>query len=94
MPWQRDSRRRAELPRNWQTIRRLVLQRDGYHCTIREPPCTGAATDVDHIGDRHDHRPENLRAACAPCHRLRTARQSHEHRPSTNRPAERHPGLL
>ena len=60
------SRRRAELPPNWYTeIRPAILQRDGYQCRAVLADgrrCTERATDVDHIGNRHDHRPANLQA--------------------------------
>lgn len=94
MPWAARSRRQAELPRNWLTIRTAVLHRDAYYCRIhRADRCTGAATQVDHIGDRHDHGMDNLRAACAPCHAWRTAMQGAAAKTRRARPAERHPGL-
>lgn len=69
------SDRRATLPRNWATITRRILDRDGYRCQIRDPGCTLLATEVDHIDDRDDHRPANLRGACHPCHAHRSAMQ-------------------
>ena len=39
----------SPLPRNWRTIRRLVLDRDGGVCQIRGEGCTTVTTNVDHI---------------------------------------------
>ena len=95
MSWGNRSRRRAELPSDWPKIRENILNRDGYTCQIRGPGCTILATDVDH-GDagRHIHTPDNLRAACGPCHRQRTAAQGNAAKPPRTRPTARHPGLL
>jgi len=95
MPWQARSRRRAELPPNWAAIRTMVLDRDRHTCRIaRADRCTHLATQVDHVGDRHDHTTANLRAACAPCHAWRTAQQGQAARPTRRRPVEQHPGLI
>lgn len=89
------SNRRAELPADWYTrIRPAILERDGHRCQ----KCGAAATDVDHIGDKHDHRPDNLQALCDWCHRQKTARQG-RHSPNRievtqRRPPEEHPGLM
>ncbi|MER5671146.1 hypothetical protein [Pseudonocardia alni] len=75
-----------------------MLDRDGHQCTWktgRDTWCGAEAREVDHIGDRDDHRPENLRALCTPHHRERTSRQANEIREQRRyRPAERHPGFL
>lgn len=97
-----SSHRRHTLPPNWPAIRRRILARDHHTCRLRGPRCTGRATDVDHIDDEHDHRDDNLRAACGPCHRHRSARQgaaastrARRTRAATrNRPTEPHPGLI
>lgn len=71
---------------DWRRVRAEVLRAEP-HCRM----CRGAgllvpATDVDHIAPFHgleDPRRldrANLRPLCAPCHRTRTARQSHGHR--------------
>ena len=92
--WEGSSRR-AELPADWYThIRPAILQRDGHACR----QCAAAATDVDHIGDKYDHRLENLQALCGRCHRLKTSRQGN-HSPrrariTEARGRERHPGLM
>lgn len=92
------SDRRATLPRNWDIIRRRILERDGHRCQIRDPGCTLLATECDHIGDRDDHRDENLRGACRHCHAHRSAMQGVEGRAAvaerSERPASTHPGLV
>ena len=87
--------RRTELPADWYTtIRPAVLERDGHRCRA----CGQPATDVDHIGDKHDHRSENLQALCDWCHKMKTSRQGN-HSPNRKRitearPQEQHPGLM
>ncbi|MFE0039427.1 HNH endonuclease [Streptomyces sp. NPDC059015] len=92
--WQ-DSNRRAELPADWYTrIRPLILARDGHACQS----CGRLATDVDHIGDKHDHRLENLQALCSRCHMRKTSRQGNlspnRVKVTEARDMERHPGLM
>lgn len=59
----------------WQRVRLMVLERDGWVCQIRLPKCTRRAEQVDHIiswrdgGSKFD--PSNLRAACAYCNNAR-----------------------
>jgi 5-methylcytosine-specific restriction endonuclease McrA len=93
--------RRAELPRNWATeIRPAVIERDKGLCQWRERPdgpiCGARGTDVDHIGDKHDHRPEMLQALCEDCHNRKSSRQGNAARWAVRRqrPPERHPGLI
>lgn len=81
MTWRKtpDDRRRdaqvygAEYRRN----RAATLKRAGWRCEIRtEGICTGRATTCDHIipvSQGGGHELGNLRAACAPCHRRKTA---------------------
>lgn len=96
--WQ-GSNRRAELPSDWDSrIRPFVLERDGHQCTLTDDGvrCTYRATDVDHIGDKNDHAPANLRAICTWHHRRRSSAQGNAARKRVpeKRPPERHPGLL
>src|SRR5690606_32967235 len=99
MAWESDSRRRAELPPNWEAIRREILDRDGRQCRWILPSgkrCPRRATDVDHFGDRNDHSPRNLRALCTHHHAKVTAMQGVRARRKKprRRPEERHPGRL
>ena len=92
-------------------IRPFVLNRDDYRCTwIHGNPeglpvtaaeldgprrCNATATDADHIGDRDDHRPENLRSLCGPHHDHRTAGQAAAiYQARRRRPTEPHPGFI
>lgn len=102
-PWAPRSARKASLPREFFRNRALVLRRDGQRCQLRFPErCIGTANQADHIDDRNDHRIENLRAACAPCHAHRSASQggaasgaaARARSAARRRPAERHPGVL
>lgn len=70
-PWTGAGRK---MPSNWSsTIVPRILRRDPV-CT--EPGCNQPSTEVDHIGDRNDHRDENLRGLCGPHHRKKTQRQA------------------
>jgi 5-methylcytosine-specific restriction endonuclease McrA len=94
-----DSNRRAELPPDWYTsIRPYVLARDEHRCRARTNgrACGRWANQVDHIGDRDDHRPENLQALCADCHNRKSSQQGNaaRWRERVQRPPERHPGLI
>jgi len=101
--WESKNPRRATLPKDWWRVRWAVLQRDQHRCQIQLPDvCIGTASEVDHVGDRRDHDPARLRAACKPCHQHRSSRQGGvaegERRrarvASRKRPIERHPGQL
>jgi 5-methylcytosine-specific restriction endonuclease McrA len=66
---------------DWQRVRLVVFQRDGFACQLRYPGCLGKATEVDHIIQPRDGGtadPANLRAVCKRCHATRTAKQGHE----------------
>lgn len=92
--WPARSNRRTQLPPDWPHRRAATLHRDHHHCTT--PGCTAPATDVDHIGDAHDHNPTNLRSLCAEHHRQRTTTQGNAARgvvQRSHRPREPHPGL-
>ncbi|HLV74900.1 hypothetical protein FHX41_1235 [Actinomadura hallensis] len=56
--------------------------------------CIGVANEVDHVGANDDHRLDNLRAVCAPCHRTRTGRQGRAAQPKRKREPEPHPGMI
>lgn len=95
------STRRDELPDDWPDRRALVMQRDHYRCrwvinAQSDERCGTTATDVDHIGDRNDHRLINLQALCREHHAIKSSREGTaarwQHRRA--RPPERHPGLI
>lgn len=80
MAWDKSSRgdRRQTLPKDWERIRKRILQRDGYTCQNRNvygDPCREIATDIDHIGNRLDHSDANLQALCEWHHDQKTAQQ-------------------
>lgn len=96
-----DSDRKDFLPPDWWKIRGQVLKRDGWRCRWILPSgarCPRKATDVDHMGDRDDHRLERLRSLCADHHKKVTARQAIAARAAKvkKRPrrTERRPGEL
>lgn len=91
------STRRQRLPRDWPTIRRRILERDGWRCQLNYPGCTTAATDVDHITRGDDHRDTNLQAACPTCHAKKSSAEGHQAQgngPLRRRQPEPHPGLV
>jgi 5-methylcytosine-specific restriction protein A len=102
MPWETDgsSKRRQELPRDWDAVRRRVLDRDGHRCQYprsRGGICGQPANQVDHWVGRDDHREESLLSLCAWHHRQKTQSESAQARRAiqdkTLHPVEKHPGL-
>lgn len=96
MSWA-DSRRRSELPPNWdEEYRQPVLKRDRWRCQIELPGCKRAATDVDHKKRGNDHSLSNLQAACGWCHDKKSSGEGVSRRQEIKalrkRPEERHPG--
>ena len=100
--WQ-GSTRRATLGREFFRNRAAVLRDAGHRCQIGYPDiCTGTANQADHVGDRLDHRRENLRAACPECHQHRSSQQGGQAAgrraqarvAARRRPQEPHPGRL
>ena len=90
-PWA-TSQRRTQLPTNWATIRRTILNRDEHRCTR----CSSdQRLEVHHIGDRNDHSHANLTTLCHPCHQTETQAEAQAARQarSARRPAAPHPGL-
>lgn len=99
--WQ-GSTRRQTLGKEFFRNRAIVLRRDGKQCQIRyRGICTGEANQADHIGNRLDHRPENMRAACPECHQHRSSQQGgraigqklQARAAARKRPREAHPGM-
>ncbi len=91
------SARRSTLPRQWQAIRRTVLDRDGHRCTWVDDGrrCNRPANQVDHLGDRDDHTLANLTSLCAWHHARKSSRQGNDarRRPTERRAPDPHPGL-
>jgi len=69
--------RKAHYAGPWRTIRKQILERDGYICQIQAAGCTLAANQVDHIVPVSKGGPwwdtANLRAACPRCNNGRNA---------------------
>ena len=95
-------RRTIPLPPGWGAIAYSILVRDPV-CRWgilpgEEDPCGQDSTEVDHIGDPSDHRPERLRGICHSHHLKRTSGQANEARSRIrslrHRPSPRHPGYL
>lgn len=97
--WRNESRRRSELPADWNKIRARVLRRDNGKCVF----CGAPANQVDHITPGQNHSIGNLRSLCRTCHMRRTAAQSKESRKrggwtrpkrARRKPPPKHPGYL
>lgn len=99
MPWT-TSNRKTELPREWATLRKRVLARDGGVCQARDSQdrlCGAPANQVDHISRGHDHTLTNLQALCCWHHARKSSTEGHAARaprPRQARAAERHPGIV
>lgn len=63
--------RSERLPKDWQTRRRIVLNRNQGICVATD--CQEDATDVDHIRRGDDHSLTNLQGLCASHHATKTA---------------------
>lgn len=106
MTWQgKPSPRKKHLQdqgvSGWEQQRRVkhVLERDQYVCYLRGPNCIGTATIADHVIPLHkggSAAEDNMRAACAPCHRAKTKQETTEARRQVThlRRPEPHPGLI
>jgi hypothetical protein len=104
MAWE-GSTRKETLPPDWNQIRLEVFARDGNRCVIIKANgqrCWDRESlECDHIGDRNDHSPANLRTICSWHHQRRSSMQggtasanARRSRPSLKRPPEQHPGLI
>lgn len=100
MAWD-TSRRRDQLPPNWQDLRRQTRTRADGICehTDNGVRCTSLGTDCHHTGRNDDHRLEALQWLCRPHHDIETRRQSREawnrrYIEAKKRDPEAHPGLL
>jgi 5-methylcytosine-specific restriction endonuclease McrA len=94
--WEHASRRRQELPPEWEEIRLAVLRDAEWMCELGWAGCLVEATDVDHRKRGNDHSRSNLQALCSECHKKKTSREGVEARRKLRarrkRPPERHPG--
>lgn len=100
MTWSRRGARKGKrrLP---ERQRRRILHA-WPQCWLAYPSvCTGKSTQVDHVRDAEDGGPDedsNLRGACAPCHTLKSARNSQKRSVAKQmeykRRPEPHPGVL
>lgn len=99
MAWE-GSTRRQRLPKNWPTIRRRIIRRDGGVCVALYSDgrrCELLGTDVDHIVPGDDHRDENLQLLCGWHHRQKSSSEggtaAAQARVSVHRPKPQHPAL-
>lgn len=94
------STRKETLPVDWDRLRRACLNRDGHRCTWMDKGrrCPEPATDVDHVGNRDDHRLRNLRALCSGHHLKRTSQQAYQAKMALKAlgrlPEEPQPGII
>jgi 5-methylcytosine-specific restriction protein A len=102
--WQAEQGR--DLPANWREIVAQVKRRAATpehpkgQCEARLPKtgrrCPDPGVDVDHTGDKDDHRLHKLKLKCEHHHDKKTARQGQEawaeKKRRAKRPAEQHPG--
>lgn len=91
------SDRKSQLPAGWESrIRPAIIARDSGRCRWIEggQRCRERGTDVDHIGDPHDHSLANLRLLCSAHHDRRTSAQGlAAKRAKAARNVERHPAF-
>ena len=100
MPWEGSRTKSGEVVTTaaWRKLRAQVLKRDKYRCQLREPGCTGQATQVDHIvnvgagGAPLD--PDNCQSVCPQCNARKAQREATVARNAWKRRPDRHPGLL
>lgn len=99
MAWA-HSNRRGRLPKNWASLRRRVLHRDGHSCMTTFSDgrrCGQPANQVDHIVAGDDHRMEALQSLCSWCHARKSSSEGGTAaaltRVRTHRPKPTHPAL-
>jgi 5-methylcytosine-specific restriction protein A len=93
MPWRNspEDRRRSSQAYSaaYRRNREQCLRLANWRCQIRlEGICIGAASQADHIvsvAEGGGHELTNLRAACSPCHKARTAQQGSRFRRGVSR---------
>jgi 5-methylcytosine-specific restriction protein A len=94
------SDRKHEFPPDWSARRQERFEIDDWTCVdCGHYDPSGITLECDHIGDRHDHRIEQLRTRCGKrspnnCHGKKSARQGGEAGARMRRPDPPHPGLI
>lgn len=98
-----------DLPAGWEKLRQQRKKMAGGRCEVMSQirgnsrtiygegtRCVRKGSELDHVGDRDDHRIEMLRWTCWPHHRAKTSKQSAAARwPALPaRPQEPHPGAV
>jgi 5-methylcytosine-specific restriction endonuclease McrA len=69
--------------------RLAVLERDHWRCQLKYPPCTGKATEADHITPDTQGGAltlDNGQATCVACHRVKTAIEANNAQWGTHHP--------
>lgn len=105
MSWDSSSRRRKELPPDWEKIRKRVLRRDASMCQHIDVNtgeiCGEHASEVDHIRRGNNHSDSNLQSLCTYHHRRKSSAEGaeavarkRERIENSFRRVESHPGSL
>lgn len=86
-----------QLPNNWTTLRKQILNRDNHTCQH----CGDTGTEVDHIVNRANggtNHPDNLQTLCPPCHQHKTRKETNiakrKRTKLAQHPGEQHPGMM
>ncbi len=100
-----DHGKRIISASEWKRLRKAALKRDQNRCQLLMSPCTGTATEVDHIQPVYlaPHLQgvlSNLMSVCKPCHDIKSRQEAidgaRRARAKAKHPDafEQHPGLL
>lgn len=98
-PWGGERSRSSTVTSTaaWKRLRVKVLKRDNYRCQLREPGCTGDATQVDHITNTAaggaELDPDNCQSSCPTCNARKAQREAVKARTAWKRKPEQHPGM-
>lgn len=100
MAWS-TSRRKEQLPSDWETRRKRILRRDGYRCTAERADtgerCNERANQVDHVDQSRnwDHSDGNLTSLCEHHHAVKSSSEGGRANAARYRKKKpRHPGLI
>lgn len=91
LAWSKLSRHARGYGASWDRLRKVILAREPLCRTCTAQGRVTVATHVDHIkpkakGGTDEER--NLQPLCAPCHELKTAKESAEANGGTYRPRQ------